>query len=113
MEKEKYYIKESFLIPEYAKQKSFYNKAIIKKYYNKYDLIVKYDLLSYNTLVLSLISDKIYLNYNVDTKLLFSQTTVKHMKEFLKQKYYLHKKIINNKKDIIKNSYNINEIKEN
>ena len=111
MKEEKYnLIEKSYLIPEYTSQKSFYNKAYILKYYNKYNLIVNYELYSYNTLFLVLKSDKIYLNYNIENDLLFSNTTLKHIKEFLKQKYYLHNKIINNKKDIIKYSKNINEL---
>lgn len=106
------FIDEAALLPKFSSQKSFYNKAIIKRYYNKDNIIIKHELYSYNTLVLILKNNNIYLNYNIKEKDLFSHTTVKHMKEFLKQKYYIHKKDINNKKDIIKNSKSIKEMEK-
>lgn len=77
------------LMPIYENVKSYYNKAIIKKYYNKDDIINKYELISYNTLVLTYKDNKIKLNKNIKKELLTSQTTLRHIKEFIKQYYYL------------------------
>lgn len=84
--------------------KSFYNKAYIIKYYNDNGIIQYYELYSYNTLVLTLKEGRYILNNNIDESLLLSQTTLRHIKEFLKQKRYcLFDSIkINTKKDIIK-----------
>lgn len=77
------------LLPIYENVKSYYKKAEVKKYYNKYNIIVKYELLSYNTLVLTYKDNKIKLNKNIKKELLTSQTTLRHIKEFIKQYYYL------------------------
>lgn len=95
----------------YTDQKSFYKKAFIKYYYNKYNLIYKYELLSYNTSILYLKDSKIYFNEkDINNKKIYSQTTLKHIKEFIKQHYYYlelyYKDILNKdkltKKDIQK-----------
>ena len=96
------YIKERELIPEYTNQKSFYNKAILKKYYNKFNILLKVELYSYNTLVCTIQDNKYILNDNIDVKLLFSNTTLKHIKELLKQYYYTLHFNIKTKADIIK-----------
>lgn len=75
------------LTPICDKAKSFYNKAEVKEFTvdNKKEL----QLYSYNTLVCTIKnSEKIELNKNIDESLLFSQTTLRHIKEFLKQFYY-------------------------
>lgn len=77
------------LIPVFENVKSYYNKAEVKKYYNKYNIIVKYELLSYNTLVLTYKESKIKLNKDINKDLLTSQTTLRHIKEFIKQHFYL------------------------
>lgn len=77
------------LIPVFENVKSYYNKAEVKKYYNKYNVIVKYELLSYNTLVLTYKDSKIKLNKKININLLMSKTTLRHIKEFIKQFYYL------------------------
>lgn len=77
------------LIPVFENVKSYYNKAEVKKYYNKYNVIVKYELLSYNTLVLTYKDSKIKLNKKININLLMSKTTLRHIKEFIKQYYYL------------------------
>lgn len=77
------------LLPVFENVKSYYKKAEVKKYYNKYNIIVKYELLSYNTLVLTYKDNKIKLNKNIKKELLTSQTTLRHIKEFIKQYYYL------------------------
>ena len=77
------------LLPIYENVKSYYKKAEVKRYYNKYNIIVKYELLSYNTLVLTYKDNKIKLNKNIKKELLTSQTTLRHIKEFIKQYYYL------------------------
>ncbi len=77
------------LTPIYENVKSYYNKAEVKRYYNKYNIIVKYELLSYNTLVLTYKDSKIKLNKNINKDLLTSKTTLRHIKEFIKQYYYL------------------------
>lgn len=76
MEKLNYYLN-----PQYDKAKSFYNKAEVVDYGE-----VKY-LYSYNTLVCTLRNDKLELNYNIEESLLFGRTTLRHIKEFLKQHF--------------------------
>lgn len=77
------------LLPIFENVKSYYNKAEVKKYYNKYNIITKYELLSYNTLVLTYKESKIKLNKDININLLTSQTTLRHIKEFMKQHFYL------------------------
>lgn len=77
------------LIPVYENVKSYYNKAEVKRYYNKYNIIIKYELLSYNIIVLTYKDSKIKLNKKIDINLLMSKTTLRHIKEFIKQYYYL------------------------
>lgn len=110
MEKAKY-TEENYLKPVFENVKSYYEKATIKKYYNKENIIVKYELLSYNTSILYLENNKIYFNYkDIKNKKIYTNTTLRHIKEFLKQKYYYlelnYKDILNKekitKKDIIK-----------
>ena len=69
------------LLPIYDSKKSFYHKAIIEEENENIKLYI------YNTLVCTLLHDNIILNNNVDQSLLFSNTTVRHIKEFLKQFY--------------------------
>lgn len=76
MKRNNYYLK-----PQYDKTKSFYDKAKVIQYEN-----VKY-LYSYDTLVCTLTNDKLELNYNIDEHLLFSRTTLRHIKEFLNQHF--------------------------
>lgn len=86
------------LKPVYDNAKSFYKKAYIL-YENN---VIK--LYSYNTLVCVIMNKRYKLNYNIDTDLLFSNTTLRHIKEFLKQ--YLN--IFDfSKNDIIKNDNKI------
>lgn len=118
------------LSPQFTVQKSFYDKAylIIKSnlYKNKESGIIekaainKIDLYSYNTKVLEIYLQNYFeeteennnekdlffkynLNYKIEKKLLFSSTTLKHIKETLK-KYGLAKKENLNKKYIIENN---------
>ena len=95
-------IKENYLMPEYDSSKSFYKKAKVKKYFSKNNLLEKIELYSYNTLVVTLENNKYNLNYSIDSDLLFSNTTLRHIKEFLKQFYNTHKFTINTKNDVIK-----------
>lgn len=87
----------SYLMPIYDNRKSFYNKAYIVRIG---DLIRLY---SYNTLVLEIGKDYYKLNKSIDEKLLFGSTTLRHIKETLKQFYY-NNDITLTKKDIIKES---------
>ena len=95
-------IEEIYLKPEYDFSKSFYKKAKVKKYFGKGNLLEKVELYSYDTLVLTLENKEYNLNYNIEEKLLFSKTTLRHIIEFLKQFYYIHNLTIKNKKDVIK-----------
>lgn len=103
-------IKKNELIPIYENVKSYYKKAEVKKYYNKDNIINKYELISYNTSILYLKNSKIYFNYkNINNKKIYTNTTLRHIKEFIKQYYYYlelyYKDIINKeklKKDDIK-----------
>lgn len=94
MEKLNYYLK-----PQYDKAKSFYNKTEVVNYGE-----VKY-LYSYNTLVCTLKNDKLELNYNIDEHLLFSRTTLRHIKEFLNQ-HFKDSERFKTKKEIIKFAMN-------
>lgn len=86
-----------YLIPLYDSRKSFYNKAYIVRVGN----LVR--LYSYNTLVLEVGQDYYKLNKNINDKLLFSNTTSRHIKETLKQFYYKDDRTLT-KKEIIKES---------
>lgn len=83
------------LLPIYDSKKSFYHKAIIEEENENIKLY------SYNTLVCTLSHNDIILNDNIDQSLLFSNTTLRHIKEFLKQFYYNSDKNIA-KKDLLK-----------
>lgn len=64
--------------------------------------MIKSELYSYDTLVCT-IKDNIYtLNHNIKEKLLFSNTTLRHIKEYLKQSYWILYHDIKTKADIIK-----------
>ena len=79
------------LLPKYENVKSFYNKAQIEQInINGGDKV--YLLYSYNSLVGAIIETKdnykyFYLNNLIQQKLLTSQTTLRHIKEFYKQFY--------------------------
>lgn len=70
-----------YLQPLFDARKSFYNKAYIVR---NNGLI---ELYSYNTKVLEIdtLKDTYKLNYNINTSLLFSNTTLRHIKECLHQ----------------------------
>ena len=63
----------------YDKAISFYGKAETEKTKNS---IILY---SYNTKVAEIKGNKVILNNKIDDSLLFSNTTLRHIKEFLKQ----------------------------
>ena len=86
-----------YLVPIYDTRKSFYNKAYITRVGNMVRLY------SYNTIVLEIGQGYYKLNKSIDDKLLYSNTTLRHIKECLKQYYYNNNKILT-KKDIIKES---------
>lgn len=85
-----------YLQPLFDTRKSFYNKAYIVRDCGRIELY------SYNTKVLEINTLKgIYkLNYNINTSLLFSNTTLRHIKECLHQFLGLDY----NKKELIDNS---------
>lgn len=76
-------VKEYLLETKYDTKKSFYGKAVVKEINN-----IKL-LYSYNTLVCAIYDNarciKYFFNYDVSEKLLFSNTTLRHIKEFLLQ----------------------------
>lgn len=97
-------VKKEFLKPIYNTQKDYYKKAEVKTLNNNIRL-----LYSYNTLVCIIYDNKYILNDNINYKLLFSNTTLKHLKDFLLQNinilrlsHFIDSKIT--KKDIIKNN---------
>ena len=100
------------LKPVFDNAKSFYGKAYELAYFEN-NLVYKKELYSYNTLVLTLMDGVYKLNEEVPEDLLFSNTTLRHLKDFLKQHYYNHKHEIKTKKDIIKynnvNYYKLNK----
>lgn len=97
-------VKNEFLEPVYNSQKDYYKKAVVKTLDNNIKL-----LYSYNTLVCIIYDNKYILNDNISYNLLFSNTTLKHIKDFLLQNinilrlsHFIDSKIT--KKDIIKNN---------
>lgn len=97
-------VKKEFLKPIYNTQKDYYKKAEVKTLNNNIKL-----LYSYNTLVCIIYDNKYILNDNISYNLLFSNTTLKHLKDFLLQNisilrlsHFIDSKIT--KKDIIKNN---------
>lgn len=94
----------------YDNAKSFYNKASVKRYYNKNELVYKIELISYKTSILYIQNNKLYFNYkNINNKNIYSMTTLRHIKEFIKQYYYLlevnYKNIIDKEKLTKKDRY--------
>lgn len=69
------------LYPRYDARKSFYNKALV------IESEKNYILLSYDSVVcrISKNTKKITLNKSIDDELLYSLTTCRHIKEFIKQ----------------------------
>lgn len=97
-------VKNEFLQPIYTSQKDFYKKAVVKTLNNNIKL-----LYSYNTLVCIIYDNKYILNDNINYNLLFSKTTLKHIKDFLLQNISMLRlsHLIDNKitkNDIIKNN---------
>lgn len=97
-------VKREYLKPIYDTQKDYYKKAEVKTLNNNIRL-----LYSYNTLVCIISNNKYILNDSISSDLLFSKTTLKHIKEFLLQNinllrlsHFIDSKIT--KKDIIKNN---------
>ena len=85
-----------YLQPIFDSRKSFYNKAYIIRDYGRIELY------SYDILVLSIntLKNTYTLNYNINTSLLFSNTTLRHIKECLHQFLGLDY----NKKELIENN---------
>lgn len=77
------------LQPEMVNQKSFYNKAIVE-----YDETGEISLISYHTKMITIKDNKIiYKNDDVNN---YTQTTLKHVKDFLYQ--YLNLKNLTKQK---------------
>ena len=77
------------LKPIYEDVKSYYKKAHVKFYYNDYDIITKIELISYYTSICYINNSKIYFNYkNINNDRIYTATTLRHIKEFIKQYYY-------------------------
>ena len=72
--------KEYYLKAKYDSRASFYNKAVVKEEDNGAKA-----LYSYNTFVCRIEGKKYRLNGAIDRELLFSNTTLRHIKEFLRQ----------------------------
>jgi len=99
-------IKKEELKVIYDSRKSFYKKAYIEIFNEWEELhskIEKINLYSYNTLVCSIeyigTAERFYYLYNRD---LFSQTTLRHIKEFLQQLFYCRGKALPKKRYIKK-----------
>ena len=81
------HIESEMLSPIYDGRKSFYGKAEVKNIYGiEFDVVLLY---SYNTLVCGIVNYgekiKYILNTDIQENLLFSNTTLRHLKEFLIQ----------------------------
>ena len=99
----------------YDKRKSFYKKAYIEYYTEWNELnsrLTKLKLYSYNTLVCTIEyvnnEERFYHLHNIE---LFSQTTLRHIKEFLLQLFYC-KNIKLTKKDVLNNRGSKYDIKK-
>ena len=80
------FVSEYELTPRFASVKSFYDKAHVKEFNNNGDDV--FTLYSYNTLVLVIVKDVNAGNdklYRVEGDGLYSATTLRHCKEFIKQ----------------------------
>lgn len=86
----------TYLIPKYDTRKSFYNKAYFTTEEDNHNIIFR--LYSYNTLVMIFEINKDFDNYyntkviryyldnnKKDNKKFYSMTTLRHIKEFIKQ----------------------------
>lgn len=73
-------MKESILMAKYDSRASFYGKAKVKD--NEHGEISLY---SYGSKVCTISDGKYRLNKAIDEDLLFSHTTLRHIKEFLHQ----------------------------
>lgn len=74
------------LKPEYDHAKSFYNKAFIRSHYNSDGVRIKIELISYKTIMATYENGILTLNKN---KYNYTVTTLRHVKEFIKQFNYL------------------------
>lgn len=107
-------IKKEELKPIYDNRKSFYKKAyteIISSWSETHAKIEKIKLYSYNLLVceVNYCEDTRNRNYTICNEEFISQTTLRHIKEFLQQWFYCKEKTLT-KKDILKNrmlEYNV------
>lgn len=72
-------MKKELLSCVYDTRKSFYGKAFITRENNKIILT------SYDSKVAMIKDNMIFINHKVRKDLLFSQTTLRHIKEFIKQ----------------------------
>lgn len=94
------------LTPKYDNAKSFYRKAFIKENRKENELYNDLELYSCGALVCTIKHFKFYnatdffLNGCINKTLLFSNTTLRHIKEFLKQ-YYYHCDVDLTKKDLL------------
>lgn len=73
-------MKSYYLIAKYDSRASFYNKALVEDHGQGVKV-----LKSYNTKVCIIKGNKYELNGAIDRDLLFSNTTLRHIKEFLRQ----------------------------
>lgn len=94
------------LKPKKDSRKSFYGKAFVKDIGED----GAYQLYSYNTLVCTVVfRQKYYLHYEVEYDKLFSQTTLRHIKEFLYQYAGLD---IKSKEELLENECSYQELLE-
>ena len=106
-------IKKEELKPIYDNRKSFYKKAYIEyhtEWNELYSRIKKIKLYSYNTIICTIeYIDSENRFYHIHNDNLISQTTLRHLKEFLLQLFYCKEKTLT-KKEILKNrttKYNV------
>ena len=86
------------LKPIHDTRSSFYKKATVFKVENDDDAKI-YFLKSYDSVVACVIDNYFYLNNNIRIDLLFSNTTLRHIKEFYRQ---FHKDEQKTKSDFLK-----------
>lgn len=88
---------QSELLPIFDSRKSFYNKAIVINLDDNSKLLKSYD--SFVCLIDS--NNSIYINNDIEHELLYSTTTLRHIKEFIKQFSDFENKNELTKKDLL------------
>lgn len=102
--------KEKELLTIYDNAKSFYKKAKINIKYDNKGLVKQVDLLSYNYNIATIKESKLIINTYIDKW--DSQTSLRHLKEFIKQYYYIFNYDIRKQLDDLKGNITKKDIQK-